>query len=117
MTERSQGKSLVAQLAGVDDRDAAAALIGRGILVARGSLPRTEPGQYYWTDLIGLTVRTGSGESLGTVTELLETGAHDVLVLDGGPNRLIPFAPGTVVKGVDLERREITVDWAAEWWE
>lgn len=114
---RPQGKGLVAKLAGVDDRDAAAALVGRGILIARDALPPTEPGHYYWTDLIGLAVRTPAGESLGTVTELLETGAHDVLVLDGEANRLIPFVMGTVVKSVDLERGEMTVDWAAAWWE
>ena len=114
---RAHGKGVVAKIAGVDDRDAALALIGRGILVARDALPATAPGEYYWTDLIGLTVRTAAGEALGTVTELLETGAHDVLVLDDRPDRLIPFAPGTVVTEVDLERREIVVEWAADWWE
>jgi len=116
-TGREHGKGVVAKLTGVDDRDAAALLVGRGIFITRDCLPATESGRYYWADLIGLAVRTPEGELLGTVTALLETGAHDVLVLDGEPNRLIPFATESVVKKVDLDRREIVVDWSAAWWE
>jgi 16S rRNA processing protein RimM len=114
---RQHGKGIIAKLADIDDRDAAAELIGREILVRRDVLPKPEAGQYYWADLIGLEVRSRSGQRLGHVSQLLETGAHDVLVLDGEDNRLIPFVPGAVVVDVDLDRRVITVDWDAAWWE
>lgn len=116
-TGRQQGKGIVAALEGVDDRDAAAQLIGYGIYVPREALPRTAPGQYYWTDLVGLAVRTRSGEALGSVVRLMETGVHDVLVLDGGADRLIPFVPGAVVVDVDLRAGVITVEWDSAWWE
>jgi 16S rRNA processing protein RimM len=114
---RMQGKGIVAKLAGVEDRDAAAALIDFGIFVPRAQLPDTEPGQYYWADLAGLSVCDSAGRMLGVVDHLMETGGHDVLVLDGGAHRMIPFVPGKVVLDVDPERGLITVDWDAAWWE
>jgi 16S rRNA processing protein RimM len=80
-------------------------------------LPPLEAGEYYWTDLEGLTVRNTAGQVLGSVERLLETGANDVLVLDGGRDRLIPFVAGQVVLNVDLEAGEIEVDWEASYWE
>lgn len=106
-----------AKLRGIEDRDAALALIGAEIAVARAALPACEPGEYYWTDLEGLAVRNARGESLGTVDYLFAGGAHDMLVLEGGSQRLIPFVTGRVVREVDLERRVIVVDWEADYWE
>ena len=83
----------------------------------RADLPKTAPGEYYWADLEGLRVCDTAGSTLGHVDHLLETGVHDVLVLDGGPNQLIPFVPGRVVQDVDLKQGVITVDWDPEWWE
>lgn len=112
---RRQGKTLVARIEGIEDRDAAAAWIGADIAVARAALPPAEAGEYYWVDLIGLAVENIDGESFGTVGSLIETGAHDVLVVQGDRERLIPFAVGPIVKGVDLERGLIRVDWAADY--
>lgn len=114
---RRHGKGIVAKLAGIEDRDAAVALIGSGIYVPREALPHAAPGEYYWADLEGLEVCDTHGMSLGVVDHLLETGAHDVMVLAGDANRLIPFVPETVVVRVDLERGVITVDWDEAWWE
>ncbi len=54
---------------------------------------------------------TLAGEPLGTVDHLIETGANDVLVVDGERERLIPFVMGKVIVQVDLEQGEIQVDW------
>jgi len=111
---RRQGKSLLALPEGFGDRDQAAALVGQQIAVERRQLPPTQAGEYYWTDLIGLEVRTREGESLGRVTRLLETGAHDVLVILGEREHLVPFVPGRYVERVDLEAGRIVVDWDPE---
>ncbi len=108
---------VLAKLRGVEDRDAALALIGADIVVARALLPPCEPGEYYWTDLEGLTVCDTAGKTLGVVDYLFASGAHDVLALEGGANRLIPFVTGEVVREVDLDRRVIVVDWDAQYWE
>lgn len=111
---RGHGSNVVAKLRGIDDRDAARDWVGAEVAVDRAALPACEPGEYYWTDLEGLEVRTVSGESLGKVDHLLATGEHDVLVLHGERDRLIPFVLGAVIRDVDLESGVIVADWWPE---
>ncbi len=108
---RRQGKGIVARLAGIADRDAAQALTGADVAVAYEDLPVAEGDEYYWADLQGLQVETRQGQFLGRVDHLIETGAHDVLVVRGERERLIPFAPGQTVAEVDLAAGLIRVDW------
>lgn len=109
---RLQGKGVVARLAGCDDRDVAAGLIGSDIAILRDQLQQAAPDEYYWTDLIGLEVHTMDGVDLGIVDHLLETGANDVLVvLQGKHERLIPFIREQVVREIDLAGRKMVVDW------
>jgi len=111
---RPQGKTLVAQLPGVNDPEAARAWVGRTIAVPRDQLPEPPQDQFYWSDLVGLEVRTAGGESLGRVASLIETGAHDVLVVRGDRERLIPFVPGRYVQRVALDEGLVEVDWDPE---
>ncbi len=108
---RQQGKNLVARLKGVTDRDAAFALRGHTISVPQSALPAKAPGEYYWRELIGLRVETQDGVALGQVSDLLETGANDVLVVAGERERLIPYLPEQTVQSVDLDQGLIEVDW------
>lgn len=109
------GKTLVAQLPDCPDRTAAEKLKGLLIAVPRDSLPKQGKDEYYWTDLIGMTVVNEAGETLGTVANLLETGANDVLVVQGaGGEILIPFVAPVVGK-VDAKGRTIRVDWSADY--
>ena len=110
--------TVVACAQGVDDRTAAEALRGARIFVARSSFPSAEKDEYYWVDLIGLDVLNREGVALGTVRELLSTGAQTVLVLDyaqdGKPlERMIPFV-SVYIDEVDLPGRRILVDWQAD---
>lgn len=109
-----QGTHVVAKLAGCEDRDAAAGLKGLDVAVPRAALPETAPGEYYWTDLLGLRVENERAENLGVVARMMETGANDVLVVEGERERLIPFI-SDVVKRVDLGSRVIVVDWEADY--
>lgn len=114
---REQGKGVVAQLDIAPDRNAAEALRNLEIWVPKTALPELEEGDYYWSDLIDLEVRTEAGVVLGVVHSLMETGSNDVLVVQGTATsldrneRLVPWLPGSVVKDVDLAARVITVDW------
>jgi len=85
--------------------------MGYEIGIRRDQLPATAPGEYYWRDLQGLKVVTVKGELLGTVDHLMETGANDVLVVDGDREHLIPFVLDKVIVNVDLDKAEIQVDW------
>ncbi len=112
LNARPAADGFAVSLPGIEDRDAAAALKGTEILIERGQLPAPSPGEYYWADLLGLRVENRAGEYLGAVERLLETGANDVLVLQGGNReRLVPFVTGVYVDRVDLEAGLIVVDW------
>lgn len=112
---RAHGKGLVAALEGVADRNGAEAVEGWYIGAPRTALPKPAENEYYWGDLVGLTVANESGESLGTVSGLISTGAHDVLqVQDGDEERLIPFVAAYVLD-VDLVARTIRVAWQKDW--
>ena len=110
------GEGLKVRLAGIDDRTAAEALRGWWVGAPRDLLPEPAEDEYYWADLLGLSVKNRSGVVLGQVAGLLETGANDVLRVasDGQPEILIPFV-ATAVLEVDRAAGVILVDWDADW--
>ena len=107
-------RGLLVRLPGCEDRDRAAELSGSDIGIYRSQLPATAADEYYWDDLIGLSVVTLDGTPLGTVDHLIGTGANDVLVVRGERERLIPFIQGSVIAMIDLDGRVIRVDWDPE---
>jgi len=111
---RTQGRIVVARLAGCDDRDAAARFRGKQIAVPRERLPKAQANEYYWADLIGLRVVNEAGRDFGQVLRILETGANDVLVVQGERERLIPFI-ADVIAAVDLQGGLMRVNWDADY--
>jgi 16S rRNA processing protein RimM len=116
--------TVVAKIAGLDDRNAAEALRGARIFLPRSSFPSASKDEYYWVDLIGLNVVNREGLSLGTVRDLMTTGPHAVLCVeyqalaeDGTPSaaeRMIPFV-AAYVDAVDVPGKRITVDWQPDY--
>lgn len=120
---------LLIKLAGISDRDLAFSLKGQQIAVPREALPETGEGEYYWSDLIGLSVTNTQGVALGKITQVFETGANDVLVVreeqpvsvkgkDGKVReeyreRLIPFT-SEAVPDVNIQAGTVVVDWDAD---
>ncbi|MFB0899322.1 MAG: ribosome maturation factor RimM, partial [Polaromonas sp.] len=74
--------TVVAKIAGIDDRNLAEALRGARIFLPRSSFPRASTDEYYWVDLIGLDVVNREGVSLGAVRDLMTTGPHAVLCVE-----------------------------------
>ena len=115
---RKHNKGLIVKVAGLDDRDRAQALVGSEILVNETVLPKLPEGEFYWRDLIGMNVVTTKGYDLGSVSEMMETGANDILVVKANPNdgfskkeRLIPYLFEQVIISVDANTKQICVDW------
>jgi len=115
---RRHNKGLIAKFDGVDNRDAAQLLTNLEIAVTADTLPELPEDEYYWRDLIGAQVVNLSGYHLGQVIDLMETGSNDVLVVKanasdafGKKERLIPFIDEQVIKQIDLQARQIEVDW------
>lgn len=114
---REHGDAVVAAAQELPDRSAAEALKGARIFVSRGSFPTPGTDEFYWVDLIGLAVVNRDGAVLGTVSGLLDTGAHSVLRVApaaGGPERMIPFV-AACIDAVDLPARRIAVDWGLDY--
>ncbi|MFI3186240.1 MAG: ribosome maturation factor RimM [Methylococcaceae bacterium] len=109
-----QGKTIVAQLSDVGDRDQAASLMGWDVFITQDQLPKAAKNEYYWSDLIGLSVETIEGVQLGIIDSLLETGANDVIIVQGERERVIPFLQGQTIISVDLAVGRMIVDWDPE---
>lgn len=97
-------------LEGLAQRESAEKLVGGQLLAEPTALPETEDGEYYWFELIGLSVYTMEGNYLGTLEHILATGSNDVYVVrDGSRETLIP-ALESVVRQIDRRRRMMRVD-------
>ena len=111
---RPHGQRILVELKGVADRNAAQRLVGCQIGVPDTALPPAGEGEYYWKDLVGMEVVNEQGETIGRVAELFATAANDVIVVrDGAAEVLIPFVR-KVVRHVDVQRRQIRVDWSLD---
>ncbi len=117
--QRRQGRGLVARVAGIDDRDQAQEICQQDILVSRSQFSNLSPGEFYWSELLGLAVYSGLGDTrvrLGKVVGFMETGANDVLLVRGDATscdrreRLIPYADQYVMH-TDLAGGEMIVAW------
>ncbi|HBE91491.1 MAG TPA: ribosome maturation factor RimM [Gammaproteobacteria bacterium] len=106
----AQGKGLVAQLKGIDDRNTAENLIGSVISYPQEKMPEPAAGEFYWSQLEGAGVVNQDDIELGSVVYLFETGANDVMVVQGERKHLIPFTKDAVLD-VDLEQNQIRVNW------
>ncbi|MCC5854044.1 MAG: ribosome maturation factor RimM, partial [Alkalimonas sp.] len=115
---KRHSNGLIAKLDGISDRDQAQSLVNADIAVPASVLPALGEGDYYWKDLMGLAVVNEAGYHLGEVSDLMETGSNDVLVVKanrtdafGKKERLLPFLTDRVIKEVNLTERRIVVDW------
>lgn len=108
---RLHGKGIIVKLASYDSPEHSRLLAGKTIAVLRSQLPKLQEGDYYWDDLKGLTVINQNGETLGTVSYLLATGANDVLIVKGKKEHAIPYLLNDVIKSIDLDNKIIRVNW------
>ncbi len=111
--------AVVAAAIGIDDRTAAQALKGSRIFISRTNFPVAAKDEYYWVDLIGLTVKNRQDEQLGKVKELVSTGPQTVLVIayecEGKIlERMIPFV-SVYIDEVDIAGGRLLVDWQQDY--
>ncbi|MDK3022987.1 ribosome maturation factor RimM [Cupriavidus taiwanensis] len=117
---REHSGTVVAQAAGVADRNLAEALRGRRVWIRRADFPAPQEDEFYWVDLIGCSVSNEQGELLGEVSGLIDNGAHQILQVafvqpDGkAGERLIPFVDA-FLRTVDTAGKRIVVDWGLDY--
>ncbi|WP_417660081.1 ribosome maturation factor RimM [Pseudidiomarina sp.] len=118
---RRHNKGLIAKLAGVEDREQAHLLTGAEIVISASLLPELPKDEFYWRDLIGMTVVNTDGYNMGVVDQLMATASNDVMVVKANSNdafgrseRLIPFIQSQYIQKVDMENKSIVVDWPSD---
>ncbi|WP_201530022.1 ribosome maturation factor RimM [Psychrobacter frigidicola] len=117
---REQGTGLVAQFEQVLDRNVAETMNGVTVWVTQNILPEPSEDEYYWSDLVGMRVMNEQDEYLGDITEMFETGAHDLMRVAANSNsldaeeRLIPWHKQTVVE-VDVANKTVIAAWPSDY--
>jgi 16S rRNA processing protein RimM len=104
-----QSGRVVLKFEGVDSIETAESLRNADICIAESDAVKLDAGEYFDWQLAGCEVRTLDGTVIGTVRELMRTGAGEILVVDGAKEYLIPFAE-SICTEVDIEKKLIVVD-------
>jgi 16S rRNA processing protein RimM len=97
-------------LEGINNAEAAAALRGGAVMVAASDLPPLKEGEFYYFQLVGAEVMLTDGRRLGTIEDVMSTGAHDVWVVRDGAREVLVPVISDVVKAMDLAARRVTIE-------
>ena len=113
---RKQNNKIVVKLEKIDDRNTAESLINSKIQILRSDLPKLSNENYYWSDLVGLSVLNSEETVIGKIESLIETGANDVMVIITLKDErvLVPFVMHEIIKEVNVELNYIKIDWSIE---
>lgn len=112
---RRHGAILVAKLQGCETPEQADSWRGARVGVSRSEFPPADEGEVYWVDLIGARVVNRRGVELGTVSDVLSSGAQELLEVRHGAQVLLVPMVERHVDEVDLGGRIVRVDWEADW--
>jgi len=84
-------------------------LVGSRVLIPEDAHAQLAADEYYWRDLIGLSVLTEEGVCLGSIDSIFATGSNDVYVCSGGEREILLPAISEVILKIDLEKQEMVV--------
>ena len=107
---REQGKTIVAQLKGVSDREIARNYIGTELYIEKSQLPKLPKGEYYWDELTGLEVINCQKVVLGKISYLVDTGSNQVMVINGKKEHWVPYIEPFLIS-IDMDKHQVLVDW------
>ena len=106
----SIGKSIKVKFKNFNCREDSQDYIGEEIFINEDQLDVLEANQFYWNELIGLTAYLNNGKKIGIVSDILETGSNDVLVIKGEKEILVPYVFGESVIEVVVEEKKIIIN-------
>lgn len=106
---------MMAKLPGIDGRDQARELVGTDIGVYRQEMPELPAGEYYWCDLVGLSVLGAGHQRLGKVVRIIPTRAHDVIEISSqNGDLLVPFKDRYITE-VNLAEGVLKTTWREDY--
>jgi 16S rRNA processing protein RimM len=106
---RSMGTMRLVHLEGLNAPEDAVDFRNQVMYVRADELPRLPEGRYYHHELIGMTVVNEAGQVLGILSQILETGANDVYVVNGAGGEMLLPAIQEVILSVDVAQRQMQV--------
>ncbi len=106
----SIGKSIKVKFKNFNCREDSQDYIGEEIFINEDQLDVLEANQFYWKELIGLTAYLNNGKKIGIVSDIIETGSNDVLVIKGEEEILVPYIFGESVMEVVVEEKKIIIN-------
>jgi 16S rRNA processing protein RimM len=112
-----QPPRLILHLKGIERREEVEPLVGKEVFIKREVLPDLGEGEYYWMDLLGMSVETQEGKRIGRVKEIFSTGANDVYVVEGKRGEIFLPATGEVIQDIDPEKGVMKVNRKEGLWE
>jgi len=112
-----QAPRIILHLKGIERREEVEPLIGKEVFIKREVLPDLEEGEYYWMDLLGMSVETQEGKKIGRLKEIFSTGANDVYVVEGKRGEIFLPATGEVIQSVDRKKGVMKVNRKEGLWE
>ncbi|MCD6046339.1 MAG: rimM [Gammaproteobacteria bacterium] len=108
------GKGWIVHLVGYDSPEAVRFLAGTDIAIARSDFPPLAKDEFYINDIVGFSAINVQGVGLGKVMGFVDSGAHELLVIEGEKEYLIPLIKDRFLKAIDKTKQQITVDWDAD---
>lgn len=109
-SKRIHKNSIIVKLRNVNSPEMADDLVGKQVLVDTSTLVEPEDDEYYWYQLKGLEVKTNKGLSVGKVEDLIESGAHDILIIKNGKKEHLVPLTDMFVENIDLEHSQIIIN-------
>lgn len=106
----SIGKSIKVKFKNFNCREDSQDYIGEEIFINEDQLDVLEANQFYWNELIGLTAYLNNGKKIGIVSDIIETGSNDVLVIKGEEEILVPYVFGESVMEVVVKEKKIIIN-------
>lgn len=106
---KSAGRGFIMGLESVGDRSSAEKLIGAKVFIPADKLPPLPDGEYYWRDIIGMTVVTEDGRILGRIASIFPTGSNDVFICEGADREILLPVIDDVIRRIDTSRHTVVV--------
>lgn len=111
LSVQMNNKAILIKLNAYDTREQVASLTNADIAIHRSQRPGLNSDEYYWDELIGMTVFNQNGVMLGEIKSIMPTGANDVLVVEGTKRFLIPYLLNRFILSVDVSQQRMLVNW------